>query len=406
MTKAAQKEVDETASLLQRLAELNPDLITNHQSGFFIDRLAALREPLDASKVKQRAGFRDKQGNVKMLDYVEWQTVADELDRIAPFWNHDISMPEVIGSIAVMKATITIDGVSRSGIGCGSADTEMGIKKAEHDALKRAAVKFGLARSLYMDDHDDDGAYAQQQAFPAQCKALTQNDLATEKQLGAVRAIAKNLNIDPEQICYDRTGCELAEINRKAASALIDLMKSEGEELAATEANSRDNQAAAAYVPPVTQQLPTGVSRGMPPASRPGEPAATSKQLGMLNALARERGVNADEECHRLLGCDTTGLSKRAASDMIEHFQNMPEGGLPQHSIRADAAVVMHRADAPQPASIKQGRMIGVGQIKAIEHYCAKTGNDPANIATTYSHGVGGMSEAEAEVAIQFLSSL
>jgi hypothetical protein len=53
-----------------------------------------------------------------MLDYVEWQTVADELDRIAPFWNHDISMPEVIGSIAVMKATITIDGVSRSGIGC------------------------------------------------------------------------------------------------------------------------------------------------------------------------------------------------------------------------------------------------------------------------------------------------
>jgi hypothetical protein len=81
MTKAAQKEVDETASLLQRLAELNPDLITNHQSGFFIDRLAALREPLDASKVKQRAGFRDKQGNVKMLDYVEWQTVADELDR-------------------------------------------------------------------------------------------------------------------------------------------------------------------------------------------------------------------------------------------------------------------------------------------------------------------------------------
>ena len=44
---------------------------------------------------------------------------------------------------------ITIDGVTREGVGTGTADNETGIKKAEHDALKRAAIKFGIARELY-----------------------------------------------------------------------------------------------------------------------------------------------------------------------------------------------------------------------------------------------------------------
>ena len=38
--------------------------------------------------------------------------------------------------------------ITREGIGTGPSDCEMGIKKAEHDALKRAAVKFGIAREL------------------------------------------------------------------------------------------------------------------------------------------------------------------------------------------------------------------------------------------------------------------
>jgi len=46
----------------------------------------------------------------------------------------------------------TISGVTREGVGTGLADSETGIKKAEHDALKRAAVKFGVVRDCYWDD--------------------------------------------------------------------------------------------------------------------------------------------------------------------------------------------------------------------------------------------------------------
>ena len=45
----------------------------------------------------------------------------------------------------------------------------------------------------------------------------------------------------------------------------------------------------------------------------------------MIRALARETGVNGDEECRALLSCKTDELSKRAASFLISHLQNLPQ---------------------------------------------------------------------------------
>lgn len=47
----------------------------------------------------------------------------------------------------------------------------------------------------------------------------------------------------------------------------------------------------------------------------------TSKQLGMVRAVAREAKLDADAECQALLGCTVDELSKKAASDLIEHLQ-------------------------------------------------------------------------------------
>ena len=56
----------------------------------------------------------------------------------------------------------------------------------------------------------------------------------------------------------------------------------------------------------------------------------TPKQLGMIRALAREAGVDAEEECHRVLRVRTEELSKRAASSFIDHLK-----GLQQEARRA-----------------------------------------------------------------------
>lgn len=109
---------------------------TPEQKEHFTKALAGLKAPLDAKDIKQRQGHRDRNGNPVMLDYVEWPTVCGILDEHAPDWSHKIVNLQLIGDVVVVAVAITIDGVTREGIGTGGAeDSELAVKKAEHDAL-------------------------------------------------------------------------------------------------------------------------------------------------------------------------------------------------------------------------------------------------------------------------------
>src|SRR5690348_11940023 len=120
----------------------------------FTDTLRELRKHVDPNLVRQRAGWRDRNGNVRTVDYIEWHTVADILDDTAPNWAHSVKDIRTFGDVIAVPVAISINGITREGIGTGNANSEMGIKKAEHDALKRAAVKFGIARDLYKKEFD------------------------------------------------------------------------------------------------------------------------------------------------------------------------------------------------------------------------------------------------------------
>src|SRR5256885_6370919 len=120
----------------------------------FSTTLRELRKTVDPNLIRQRAGRRDRNGNIHMVEYVEWHTVADILDEHAPNWGHTVKDIRAIGDIITVTVAITIDGITREGVGTGRTASETGIKKAEHDALKRAAVKFGIARELYKKEFD------------------------------------------------------------------------------------------------------------------------------------------------------------------------------------------------------------------------------------------------------------
>jgi hypothetical protein len=206
--------------------ERNGDLAKPSNVLDFSATLQELRRNVDPKLVKQREGWRDRNGNVQTVDYVEWHTVADILDDVAPHWTHTVKNIEQIGDIMTVTVAITIDGVTREGIGTGNAHNEMGIKKAEHDALKRAAVKFGIARDLYkkesdvierggsMSSNDDDG-------FPTQPIARNLGELVTAKQLGMIRALARELRIDADEECNSVMKCRSDELSKSAASSFI-----------------------------------------------------------------------------------------------------------------------------------------------------------------------------------------
>src|SRR5918911_1659474 len=201
----------------------------------FTNTLRALKQQVDPNFIKTREGWTDRQGNTHMVEYVEWHTVADILDRIAPTWQHAVRNVVQLGDIAVVTAAITIDGVTREGVGTGTAESEMGIKKAEHDALKRAAVKFGIARELYQRESDviEKQGAAQAREFPRDPLAKSMNDLVTPKQLGMIRAIGREIGVDVEEECQTVLRCKTDELSKRAASSFIDHLKGLQHEAAA-----------------------------------------------------------------------------------------------------------------------------------------------------------------------------
>jgi Rad52/22 family double-strand break repair protein len=192
----------------------------------FGSTLRELRKNVDPNLVRQREGWRDRNGNVQMVEYVEWHTVADILDETAPNWAHTVKDIRQVGDIMTVTVAINIDGVTREGIGTGVVHSEMGIKKAEHDALKRAAVKFGIARDLYKREFDaiEREAASPSNAkheFPADPVAASLSDLVTAKQLGMIRAISREAGVDADSECRSLLKCVTGELSKKAASAFI-----------------------------------------------------------------------------------------------------------------------------------------------------------------------------------------
>jgi hypothetical protein len=216
----------------------------------FTATLKELRKNVDPHLVRQREGWRDRNGNVQTVDYVEWHTVADILDETAPNWNHSIKDIREMGEFMVVTVAITIDGITREGVGTGPTRSEMGIKKAEHDALKRAAVKFGIARDLYKKEfdafersHESPAAAVAAPAFTSNVPAITSPtnnggtkfpsdpvaktlaDMITTKQLGMIRAVSREAGVDADEECSAVMNCQVTELSRRAASSLIDHLR-------------------------------------------------------------------------------------------------------------------------------------------------------------------------------------
>ena len=194
----------------------------------FAKTLSTLKQPVEPRLIKTREGWRDRNGNQHMVEYVEWHTVADILDRVAPTWSHAVRGIVQIGEMVAVTCAITIDGVTREGVGTGNADNETGIKKAEHDALKRAAIKFGIARELYQRESEvieREGSGPQPGEFPRDPLAKSMADLVTPKQLGMIRALAREAGVDMDEECQQVMRVRTEELSKRAASSFIDHLK-------------------------------------------------------------------------------------------------------------------------------------------------------------------------------------
>jgi hypothetical protein len=105
-----------------------------------------LTKTFDESEIKFKP-TAIKDGNALALAYVDARTILDRLDEAVGIenWNDDY---EVVSPNKVI-CKLTIFGITKSDAGESHDTDKEPLKSAVSDALKRAAVKFGIARYLY-----------------------------------------------------------------------------------------------------------------------------------------------------------------------------------------------------------------------------------------------------------------
>jgi hypothetical protein len=167
-----------------------------------------------------------------MKNETDWKDFMNSLDQVCPDWSHQIVSIKQIGDLVAVTASVVVAGVTRQGIGTGSAYDESGIKNAEYNALQRAAVKFSVARELLESSGEVIEMPEPQKAFSGNPMARTMAELVTPRQLVAIRAISNGQRLDPEDECHALFGerapgqrIKPEELSRKAASAFIDYLK-------------------------------------------------------------------------------------------------------------------------------------------------------------------------------------
>jgi hypothetical protein len=114
-----------------------------------------LREPFPAADIKQRKGRGGQQ-----FDYIDARAVMDRLDSVVGPENWCDTYEVIDLANGAVQCTLTVYGISKQDIGypnapmtatdkTGNLMSDEPLKAAYSDALKRAAVQWGIGRFLY-----------------------------------------------------------------------------------------------------------------------------------------------------------------------------------------------------------------------------------------------------------------
>lgn len=106
---------------------------------------------LNPADIRWRVSNTWDKGPVKwgmLVGYIDARTCMEALDSLDENWSAVHGDPIVVGNDLIgVPLSLTVNGVTRSDVGMPSSQEP--IKGAYSDALKRAAVHFGIGRELY-----------------------------------------------------------------------------------------------------------------------------------------------------------------------------------------------------------------------------------------------------------------
>ena len=185
---------------------------------------AALRRPFSASAI----GKLPRGG--KLLDYVGHAAVTDRLLEVDPAWNWTpLAMAAdgtpyyaVLGSDAVMWIRLTVCDVTRLGVGIVKADAFELEKQLISDAIRNAAMRFGVALDLW--SKEDLQAVSGLRPFPEEGEAspATRNvigDVAPEPSPADSGEVAAGDGISPNRLTQARARARALQLEKVSVAS-------------------------------------------------------------------------------------------------------------------------------------------------------------------------------------------
>ncbi len=149
------------------------------------------------------------------------ENVLAILDGNAPNWNSEIVDMRNIGNMVLITAAISIEDVTRHGIGTAANCTEIEIIRAENNALVCAAKKFAFVRKALSFGFVTEKKKRFSVVFPENPLAQNLFDLITAKQISMISSASDTVKLDAERECQKVMNCGIGELSRKAAACFI-----------------------------------------------------------------------------------------------------------------------------------------------------------------------------------------
>lgn len=117
------------------------------------DVLEKLKAPFLAGEERYRVGptwERDGKSFTRPLAYIDARAVFERLDEVVGPDNWETHLERLAPGVFLCRMTVL--GVTRSDVGMAGENESEKDKSGASDAIKRAAVQFGIARYLYQKD--------------------------------------------------------------------------------------------------------------------------------------------------------------------------------------------------------------------------------------------------------------
>ncbi|WP_407569874.1 Rad52/Rad22 family DNA repair protein [Deinococcus altitudinis] len=137
-------------------AKVRPTPAPASTSGLSAAAVKKLRQPFGAEHLRWKIQTRVAEGQAEpmalVVVYVDARSVAAHLDDVVPGqWHSEYRAPAVTVGLPALECRLTVCGVTRCDVGTVEPGAKAGsdTKDLYSDALKRAAVQFGVGAFLY-----------------------------------------------------------------------------------------------------------------------------------------------------------------------------------------------------------------------------------------------------------------